>query len=395
MASYDVLVHGAVWDAQNGLREDHWVGIRDHEIATVSQERPGSAHEEIEAETVVPGLCDMHVHIVWDGSGDPVATLRADSEQEMTLRAVHNAQGQLHGGVTTIRDVGSVDDIAVSVAHAVRKGWIEGPRTYASGQTIIIPGGHDPFWGIESNGPRDCRNAVRELRSAGVDLIKTSATGGVYGQSVGEDPGTAELSLEELEAIVNEAERFGLPVAAHAIGQSGIENAVVAGVDTIEHGNQLNEDLIDRLHNRGLAYDPTLFVYGRIADGGDGIPEYAQKNASDLYDQHTDAFQSALTQGCRILAGSDAGSPGVPHPAIHLELEQMVREGMDPTDALEAATLTGVTELGKPELGIVEPGTPADLVCYDENPLLDISTIADPTVVVKEGDIVVDHSRLE
>lgn len=391
MASYDVLIHGAVWDAQNGLRDDHWVGVRNHEIATVSQEHPGSAHKEIETETIIPGLCDMHVHLVWDGSGDPVATLRADSEQEMTLRAVRNAQDQLHGGVTTIRDVGSVDDIAVSVAHAIRKGWVEGPRTYASGQTIIIPGGHDPFWGIESNGPLDCRNAVRELRSAGVDLIKTSATGGVYGQSIGEDAGTAELSREELEAIVDEAERFGLPVAAHAIGQSGIENAVEAGVDTIEHGNQLNEDLVDRLYTKDQAYDPTLFVYGRITGGGDGIPEYAQQNASELYDQHTAAFQSALARGCRILAGSDAGSPGVPHSAIHLELEQMVNEGMDPSDALEAATLAGVTELGKPDLGIVEPGTPADLVCYDENPLLDISATADPTIVLKEGNIVAEH----
>lgn len=385
---YDLLVHGDVWDARNGRRPDHWVAVADGSIAAVGPERPGSADREIDAGVVTPGLIDMHVHLVWDGSGDPVATLRAESEQETTLRAVHNAREQLRGGVTTVRDVGSVADIAISVARGVRDGWVEGPRTYASGRTVIISGGHDPFWGLESDGPEACRAAVRQLRSVGADLVKTSATGGVYGQAVGEAPGASELSLPELEAIVDEAARFDLDVAAHAVGREGIANAIEAGVDTIEHGNLMDEASIERLAAEDRAYDPTLFVYGRIAEGGDGIPEYARRNANEVYEQHTAAFRRALDRGCRILAGSDAGSPGVPHAGLHLELERMVAEGMSDEAAMAAATLSGATELDRPELGVVEADTPADLACFDADPTEDVGVTESPTAVVADGDLV-------
>lgn len=385
MVEFQLLIHGDVWDANHGMRSNHWIGIRNGMIAAVSTDRPGTADTEVNVNMVTPGLCDMHVHLVWDGSGDPVATLRSESMQEITLRAVHNARKQLHGGVTTIRDVGSVDDIAVTVSRAIRDGWVKGPRTYASGRTIIISGGHDPFWGIESDGPQACRRSVRRLRSAGAHLIKVSATGGVYGQAIGEDPGASELSLVELEAIVDEASRFDMPVAAHAVGREGITNAIEAGIDTIEHGNTLNDELINRLVNADCAYDPTLFVYARISEGGNGIPEYARRNAERVYGQHVDAFQTALNRDCRILSGSDAGSPNVPHPSLNLELTQMVREGMAPEAALESATITAAKELGRPELGIIAPDTLADLVCFDDDPLANIEATADPSHVVKEG----------
>jgi imidazolonepropionase-like amidohydrolase len=389
MSTYDLLLNGDVWDAQNGSRSDNWVAVQDGTIADVSPEKPGTAATERTAETILPGLCDMHVHLVWDGSGDPVKTLRAESEQETTLRAVRNAREQLRGGVTTIRDLGSVDDISIAVAQAVKNGWIAGPRTYASGRTVIISGGHDPFWGLESDGPESCRRAIRQLRSAGADLIKVSATGGVYGQAVGEDPGVAELSLEELTAVVEEAHRFELDVTAHAVGREGIANAIEAGVDTIEHGNQLDPELIDTLAASSAAYDPTLYVYAGIAAGGDGdIPAYAQRNAQGMYDQHAEAFRSALDTDIRLLAGSDAGSPDVPHPGLHLELQQMVAEGMEPTTALEAATLAAARELGRPGLGLVEPGTPADLVCVDADPRSDVTAVAAPQSVVKDGILV-------
>ena len=389
MAAYDLLLHGDVWDARNGERPDHWVAVRDGDVVDVAAEKPGGAAVERTAETIVPGLCDMHVHLVWDGSGDPVATLREESEQETTLRAVHNAREQLRGGVTTVRDVGSVDDIAIAVSRAVADGWVDGPRTYASGRTIIISGGHDPFWGIESDGPPACRQAVRKLRSAGADLIKVSATGGVYGQAVGENPGASELSLAELTAIVEEAHRFDMAVAAHAVGREGITNAIEAGVDTVEHGNQLDDELIGTLAASGATYDPTLYVYARIAAGGDGeVPRYAQENAQRVYEQHAEAFRSSLETGTRLLAGSDAGSPDVPHPGLHLELGQMVSEGMAPAAALEAATLSAAEELGRPELGVVEAGTTADLVCFDADPRADVSAVADPAHVVKDGALV-------
>ena len=386
---YDLLFNGNIWDGRNGERPDHWVAVDNGTIVDVASEKPGEAPVERSVETIIPGLCDMHVHLVWDGSGDPVQTLRAESEQETTLRAVRNAREQLRGGVTTIRDVGSVDDIAINVGQAVEDGWVAGPRTYASGRTIIISGGHDPFWGIESDGPETCRSAVRRLRSAGADLIKVSATGGVYGQAVGEDPGMAELSLEELTAVVEEAHRFGMDVAAHAVGREGIANAIEAGVDTVEHGNQLDPELIDTLDASGATYDPTLYVYAQIAAGGNGeIPEYAQRNAQGVYEQHAEAFRTTLGTDIRLLAGSDAGSPDVPHPGLYLELQQMVEEGMESVAALKAATLAAAKELGRPELGVVEPGTTADLVTFDGDPRSDIASVATPQDVVKDGKII-------
>ncbi len=258
----------------------------------------------------------MHVHYVWDGSADPVASLRAQSRAETVVEAVQNARRQLRAGVTTVRDVGSTDDVAITVGAAIREGQIPGPRTFASGRTIIITGGHDPFWGIESDGVDAVRSAVRTLRSRGADLIKVSATGGVYGQAVGEDPGASELSFEELDAVVDEAHRFDLQVAAHAVGTEGIRNAVEAGVDTVEHGNLMDDETLSLLIEKDVAYDPTVFIYRDIARS-DSIPGYAAENARSVYERHAEVFARAVENDARIVAGSDAGSPNLPHPGLH------------------------------------------------------------------------------
>lgn len=387
-AAFDVLLHGDVWDAEAGRRDDQWVGARDGDIVYVGSDRPGDAPAVHEVETVTPGLVDGHVHLVWDGSPDPVATLRAESEQDLVVRAVENARAQLRGGVTTVRDLGSVADVAITVGRAVRAGRVPGPRILASGRTVVITDGHDPFWGIFSDGPAACRHAVRELRGAGADCIKVSATGGVYGQAVGEDPGVAELSREELEAVVDEAARFDLPVAAHAVGTAGIRNAVEAGVDTVEHGNLSDADTLDRMAELDVAYDPTLFVYREIAES-DTAPAYARANAAGVVEHHWEVAAEALSRDdVRVIAGSDAGSPDTPHPALHLELACLVEAGATTVEALTAATATPAAEFGRPELGVVREGTPADLVGFDEDPLAAVEATGEPVVVVKDGNVV-------
>lgn len=377
-----------MWDAERGRQADRWIGIRDGCIEGVYDSKPGTASEERRAALFTPGLIDMHVHLVWDGSGDPVTTLQAESEQERVIRAVENAQTQLRNGVTTVRDLGSTNDVAITVAAAVRHGQIRGPTVHASGRTIIISGGHDPFWGIESDGVQAVRSAVRVLRNAGADLIKVSATGGVYGQAVGEDPGTAELSREELTAIVEEAHRFDLPVAAHAVGTEGIANAVAAGVDSIEHGNLMHEDALEELISRDIAYDPTLYVYQEIARDAGEAPEYAQANAQRVYERHWETVESAIAANARILAGSDAGSPGTPHPSLHRELDCLVDAGLTETEALTAATLTPARELNRDGLGVLDAGTSADIVGFAKDPLDDIAAAETPKAVVKGGELV-------
>jgi imidazolonepropionase-like amidohydrolase len=384
MGDDSLVLHGDVWDAVNGLRRDHWVTVSEGEIVDVAPTRPSSTETVYDVEFLTPGLVDMHVHLVWDGSDDPVATLRRQSTQETVLTAVENARRTLRGGVTTVRDLGSTDDIAITVGNAIRDGQIPGPRTEASGRTIIISGGHDPFWGIESDGVDAGRAAVRKLRQRGADLIKVSATGGVYGQAVGEKPGVSELTAEELTAVVDEAHRLGLPVAAHAVGTDGIRNAVDAGVDTVEHGNLMDGDTLGRLIDRDIALDPTLFTYRNIALG-DAAPAYARENAQRVYDRHTEVFASAVERGARILAGSDAGSPDLPHPSLHRELSCLVEFGLAPESALRAATETAADELGRPGLGELAPGTQADVVGYAEDPREDIGVVEEPQLVVKAG----------
>lgn len=390
MPEYEILLHGDTWDATTGRTPDQWIAIQDGRIEGTYDDQPGDAPITRTAALFTPGLIDMHVHLVWDGTDDPVATLEREHPHDITIRAVENAMRTVRGGVTTIRDLGSTLDIAINVARAIRQGRIPGATTYASGQTIIITGGHDPFWGIPSDGPAACRHTVRTLRSRGADLIKVSATGGVYGQAIGEKPGVSELSLDELTAIVDEASRFGLPVAAHAVGREGITNAVEAGVSTLEHGNLMDRPTLEKLIADDILYVPTLYIYREVAVGDADVPAYARENALTVYEQHANVFKDALAMGARIAAGSDAGSPGTPHPAIHEELLALVDHGMEPVDALTAATLTPAAELGRPDLGTLEPGTPADIVGFPADPLADIGIIETPSLILKDGDLITD-----
>ncbi|GAA0236274.1 amidohydrolase family protein [Haladaptatus pallidirubidus] len=386
MPEFDLLCHGDLWDAVRGRRNDRWLAIRDGDLVGEFEEQPGDARDIRTATLFTPGLIDMHVHLVWDGTDDPVTTLTAETESELTIRAIENAQRQLRSGVTTVRDLGSPHDIAITVGRAIQSGQVSGPRTIASGRTIIISDGHDPFWGIESDGVDACRQAVRRLRGAGAEVIKVSATGGVYGQAIGEDPGAAELSLDELTAIVDEASRFDLPVAAHAVGIEGIRNAVKAGVDTLEHGNFMDEETLSQLVEDDIAYDPTLFVYREIATGS--APEYARANAERVVDHHWEVTKRAIDADARLLAGSDAGSPSTPHPSLHRELQCLVENGLNEERALAAATYNAAKELSRPEIGTLESGTSADIVGFDDDPLRGIISANSSSVVVKDGELV-------
>lgn len=387
MGQPDLVLHGAVWDAKNGYKPSQWVTVSDGILTDISSTRLDTSHHIHEVPFIMPGLIDMHVHLVWDGTDDPVASLREQSTQETVVVAVENARKELLGGVTTVRDLGSTDDIAITLASAVQQGQIaSSPRIGASGQTIIISGGHDPFWGIEVDGTDAVQSAVRKQRSKGADLIKVSATGGVYGQAIGEEPGTSELSFEELNTIVDEADRFDLQVAAHAVGTDGIRNAVDSGVSTVEHGNLMDEQALETMVEEDIALVPTLFTYRNIAFN-DAIPDYARTNAQGVYEQHLESYQNALDAGVRVLAGSDAGSPELPHPSLHRELDCMVTYGLDATDALTSATLLPAEQLDRPELGVLEPGTPADIVAFESDPRDDITVTAHPSLVMKEGTV--------
>ncbi len=337
---------------------------------------------------LLPGLIDLHVHLVWDGGPDPVATLERERREETLLRAVGHARQTLEAGITTVRDLGSVDDLAIDLAEAVERGHVVGPRIIASGRTIIMTGGHDPFWGVMADGPADVLKATRSQLYRGAAVIKVSATGGVYGRARGESVSDEELTFAEIRVIVDEAHKRGIAVAAHAIGFNGIRNAVQAGVDTIEHGHQLTPELTADLASRDGTLVPTLFVYRQIAEQP-SIPDYAQTKAKAIVDEHRRAVRLAQEAGLRIGAGSDAGSPMTPHGALIDELLALVNAGVSPGDALRAATQDAARVLGLGhELGRVAPGFLADLVLVPENPLADLGRLRSISSVWKGGRLV-------
>jgi imidazolonepropionase-like amidohydrolase len=340
---------------------------------------------------LLPGLIDLHVHLVWDGSPDPVDKLRKESTERTLLRAVRHARETLEAGITTVRDLGSVNDLALDLAHAVECGDVVGPRIVPSGQTIIMTGGHDPFWGIMVDGPREALKATRQQIYRGARVIKLSATGGVYGRAKGESVTHTELNPDEIGAVTGEAHKFGIPVAAHAIGRDGIKNCVEAEVDTIEHGQQLTPELAEELATYGGALIPTLFVYAQIARRPE-IPEYARTKAKAIREQHRGAIEAAREAGVRIGAGSDAGSPLTPHGSLIDELLALVDEGLSPLEALRCATSEAARILGLDrEVGIIEPGFVADLVLVAQDPLKDLGCLKDVRAVWTGGLLV--HSR--
>ncbi|MDP2873304.1 MAG: amidohydrolase family protein, partial [Bacillota bacterium] len=339
---------------------------------------------------VIPGLIDLHVHLVWSSGEDPARLLTSESPLMTAYRAASNAARTVAAGITTVRDLGSNEDLAIFLSRAVEAGLVPGPRIIASGRTVVMTGGHDPFWGNMADGPAGVLRATREQIHAGAKVIKVSATGGVYGRTEGEEVGSSELNEDELRTIADEAHKFGLRVAAHAIGQEGIRNALRAGIDTVEHGHYLTPELLNFMVANDRSWVPTLHVYQTLA-AGEGIPAYARRKAERITGRHLDAFGQARRRGVRIGAGSDAGSPGVPHPSLLEEVISLHRGGMEPWEALEAATSGAAAVLGPGlahGLGRVEPGCVADLVVLDGNPLAQLENCRRVSHVVKGGVVV-------
>jgi imidazolonepropionase-like amidohydrolase len=215
-----------------------------------------------------------------------------------------------------------------------------------------------------------------------------SATGGVYGRTEGESATHTELNPDEINAITGEAHKLGVPVAAHAIGRDGIRNCVRAGVDTIEHGQQLTPDLASKLAGYDGALVPTLFVYKQIAERPE-IPEYARVKAKAILGEHREAIQAARSAGVRIGAGSDAGSPMTPHGSLIDELVSLADAGLTPLEALQSATHEAARILGmEGEVGNIEPGLNADLITVPRDPLQDLGYLRDVRAVWARGRLV-------
>jgi imidazolonepropionase-like amidohydrolase len=338
--------------------------------------------------TVVPGLFDCHVHLCFDGDADFLAEAGV-SEATAAIKAARNAERHLASGITTVRDLGSMGSVAVDVGRAVEEARVLGARVIPSGRALTITGGHGwNSFAEQVDGAEGVRVGVRRQVRAGARSIKVVATGGVLTPGVTLD--FVSFTEEELASAVDEAHRWGFPIAAHAHGQEGIARATRAGVDSIEHGSVAGAATMKLLAERGTFHVPTFGAHAGIVDHPDQVAPYVIEKGRQIFEAAKTSFRHAVKAGVRHATGTDAGTPFNRHGETPMEIVRMVEYGLPVAKALLASTANAAALCRVDDrLGTIEPGKLADLVAYAESPLDDVQAVRSPSVVVKDGAIAV------
>lgn len=371
-----LLSGGAVFDGFGKTLPDHGVLIEDGHIARVAPAAEFSGYDgerfDTSGGTVLPGLIDCHVHLVFGGEANPRPVLAALSPAEITLKALDNAQRTLRGGVTALRDCGGKDYLEFAVRDAINAGTFSGPTIRAVGRMICMTGGHGNHTARVADGPEEVVKAVREQIHAGCDQVKIMATGGVM--TPGVNPEDAHYSAEEMAAGIAEGHRFHKKSASHAQGAQGILNAVLGGVDSIEHGIFMDERCLEEMLSRGTFLVATLAaVHNILANADNGVPDYVVEKSERVFERHRQAVRMFHEAGGKLAMGTDAGTPFNMHGSNSTELEFLVEVGVKPVDALIAATSNAAELLELPEQGRVTEGAAADLLVVDGDPATDIT----------------------
>ena len=345
---------------------------------------------DLAGHTLLPGLINCHVHLCLGAEADPVRPLREEPLGLTAIKALLRARETARAGVTTVRDLGGREYVEIAVRRAIQEGLIDGPRIVAAGRPVCMTGGHGHWLAREADGPDDARKAVREQLKAGADVIKIIATGGVM--TPGVEPGSPQLTLDEMRAAIEEARRAGRRTAAHAMASSGISDAIAAGITSIEHGIYLTEEIVAHMRRDGTFLVPTLNAPAAIASGGlaAGIPDFMVRKSEVVVPAHVASFQLAHRAGVRIAAGADSGTPLNFHGSLLPELTLMVKYGMTPLEAIRAATVTAADCLGLGEVtGRVAPGYAADLIAVAGDPAERIEALADLKLVLVSGRVLI------
>ena len=334
--------------------------------------------------TVMPGMINLHSHLDSDCGPDFLTSILLMAEQTSVLLAVDNARRALGAGVTTVRDLGNKYGVSISLRDAIARGWLTGPRILSAGKLVCMTGGHGWFIGEESDGPNEIRKTVRQNLKRGADWIKVIATGGVL--SPGVEVGSSQLDPDELEMAVHEAHKAGRRVAAHAIGNSGIKNALRAGVDSIEHGCYLDDEALGLFKKTRAALVPTLCAPHFLMKNVEKLPAYAARKTKEVYEAHRESFKRALRKDVSIASGTDAGTPFNFQESFATELELMVGLGMSAEAALESCTALAARVAGvEDETGSLEAGKSADLILVDGDPRKDIGATSRVRGVMLRG----------
>ncbi|WP_205479315.1 metal-dependent hydrolase family protein [Sphingomonas arenae] len=363
-------------------------------------EVPGARVVDLRNATVMPGFIDMHVHL--GGLDDRLQARLTQSQrnaEDEAYTAMANAKKTLMAGFTTVRDLGGDPPGIRALRNAIAAGQFVGPTVVMAAEMISVSGGHgDPRNGLNRdlvdvahksmgnvcNGPDDCRRATREQIGAGADVIKFAATGGVLSNVAG---GLNQQMMEdEMRAIVQTAHSFGRKVASHAHGVDGINGALRAGVDSIEHGTFTNDETFRLYKQSGAYYVPTLLApAAALKDGQRGALTPAQyEKARQAAGNAEKSFARAVREGVKIAFGTDSAVS--PHGQNAQEFALMVKNGMQPMAAIKTATVNAADLLGRSDqIGTIEAGKDADIVAVDGDPLANIQLLESVGFVMKSG----------
>jgi imidazolonepropionase-like amidohydrolase len=352
---------------------------------------------DLKTKTVMPGWIDCHVHLSHETNPNVYLEEFQLNDVDYAYRSVVFAKRTLMAGFTTVRDAGG--EVVISLKKAINRGLIDGPRIVAAGTPIGSTGSHgDPTNGYRTDlmgdpGPRvgvangvdECIKAVRQRYKEGSDVIKIMATGGVL--DISTNGSGAQYTEEEMKAIVQTANDYGLKVMAHAHGAEGIKRALRAGVISIEHGTLMDDECIELFKKYDAWYVPTIIAGKSVSDSAK-IPNYypavVAKKAVEIGPKLQNTFARAYKAGVKIAFGTDAGV--YRHGMNWLEFTYMIEAGMKPMDAIKSATMSAAALLGmKDQVGSIEPGKFADVIAVDGDPLKDPQVFGKCVFVMKDG----------
>ncbi|NTS75378.1 amidohydrolase family protein [Catenovulum sp. SM1970] len=362
---------------------------------------------DLSEHTLMPGLMDMHTHLSGEFTKGAYSEKFFLNPTDYALRSTVYAKDTLMAGFTTVRDLGELSKgVTVSLRNAINKGWVIGPRIYTAGKTIATTGGHaDPTNGLNHelmkdpgpkegviNSPEDAYKAIRQRYKEGADVIKLTVTGGVL--SLAKSGDNPQFTDSELNAIMDAAKDYNFVVAVHAHGAQGMKRAIRAGVDSIEHGTFMDDEVINMMIEQGTWYVPTITAGKWVAEKAQEqgfYPEVVRPKASAVGPKIQSTFTKAINRGVKIAYGTDAGV--YPHGLNAREFSYMVEAGMKPMDAIKSATINAATLLRvENKLGSIEVDKLADIVAVKGNPLVNIKLMENIAFVMKDG-VVYKHAK--